>query len=144
MARTRRIGRWGPSLGVALSLVAAGCTDVTTPEQSGTGTNLPAIGVTAQSVGFSVLANGFTFEDTYTGPTLGDSLVVGLAVVGYGGGSALVEVRDQTSTVIAQRTVTGSIAQGQTTVHGSPPYTVHVSFTGFTGIFALGVAAQTP
>ena len=142
MVRASWSRRWGRHLGVALSLVAASCTDMTTPSATGVATNMPAIGVTAQSVGCAVQASDFSFEDTYASPTQGDSLVVGLAVLNYGGGTALVEVRDSSGAAVVQQTVAGSRAQGQTTVHGSPPYAVHLLFRSFTGTFTLGVAAR--
>jgi hypothetical protein len=142
MSRLTRNGRWCLGVVLGLSLAVAACSDTTGP--GGQATNVPAVGVTPQSFGFAVQASNFTFEDTYASPTQGDSLVVGLAVLGYQRGSALIEVRDSGGTAIDQRTVTQSIAQGQTTIHGTPPYTVHLLFTQFTGTFTLGVAAPTP
>ncbi len=132
---------WCIGLLLAFGAALTGCTSVT-DSGSTTTANVPAIGQTAQAFGFSVLAQDFTFEDRYASPTQGDSVVVGLAVFGQVGGSALVEVADSTGTTLWQRTVTQSVAQGQTTVHGTPPYTVHLRFTGFSGVFALGVTAQ--
>lgn len=40
--------------------------------------------------------------------------------------------------------VTQGLVQGQTTVRGTPPYTVRVRFAQFSGVFALGVAAMAP
>jgi hypothetical protein len=140
----RRQGWWRPGLALGLSLAVATCTDLTTPGVQGGATNVPAVGVTSQSFGFAVQAINFSFEDTYASPTVGDSLAVGLAVVGYLNGSALIEVRDSSGAAIDQQTVTQGIAQGTTTIHGTPPYTVHLLFTAFTGTFSLGVNAQTP
>jgi hypothetical protein len=42
-----------------------------------------------------------------------------------------------------QQTVQQSMAQGTTTIGGTPPYAVHLRFTGFTATFSLGVAATT-
>ncbi len=135
--RSGRIGLW-----LAFAAAVAGCTAVTGEDGRSSATNLPAIGVTDQSLGFSVLARDFTFEDHYASPTRGDSLVVGLAVTGDVGGSVLIEVTDSTGAMSWQRTVTQGVAQGQTTIHGTPPYTVHLRFTAFSGSFALAVAAQ--
>ncbi len=134
---------WRIGLALAIAAALAGCTSVTGDDGTVTTANSPAIGQTAQALGFSVLAQNFTFEDRYTSPTQGDSVVVGLAVVGQVGGSALIELSDSTGATLWQRTVTQSVAQGQTTVHGAPPYTVHLRFTGFSGVFALGVTAQS-
>lgn len=128
---------------LALSLSLGGCTSVTGTEYGGATPNLPSIGVTPQGVGFSVVARNFSYEDTYAAPTVGDSLVVGLSVLNYGGGSVLVEVTDSTGATKLQQTVQQNLAQGQTTIAGTPPYAVHILFTGFTGTFALGVAAST-
>lgn len=144
MSWIRRQGWWRPGLALGLSLAVAACTDLTTPGVQGGATNAPAVGVTSESFGFAVQAINFSFEDTYASPSVGDSLAVGLAVVGYLSGSALIEVRDSSGTAIDQQTVTQGIAQGTTTIRGTPPYTVHLLFTQFTGTFTLGVNAQTP
>jgi hypothetical protein len=41
--------------------------------------------------------------------------------------------------VILSRQVAQNLAQGQTTVGGTPPYRVRLEFAHFTGTFALGV-----
>ncbi len=140
MGRAMRHRRFWVELVLASSLAVGACADTTAAGM----TNVPDVGVTSQSLGFSVQASHFSFEETYASPTLGDSLVVGLAVLNYGGGTALVEVMDSSGTALARQIVTQSVAQGQTTIHGRPPYTVHLLFTEFTGTFALGVAAQAP
>jgi len=144
MSWIRRRDWWRPGLALGFGLAIAACTDLMTTGVQGGAMNIPAVGITSESFGFAVQASNFSFEDTYASPTQGDSLAVGLAVVGYLGGSALIEVRDSGGTAIDQQTVTQGIAQGKTTIHGTPPYTVHLLFTQFTGTFTLGVNAQTP
>jgi hypothetical protein len=144
MGTTIRRARFPIALAVALGVGLAACRESTVDDSNQMATNTPAVGLTPQALGFSVVAQGFSFEQTYTSPTQGDSLAVGLAVTGYAGGSALIEIYDSTGARRLQQTVTQSIAQGQTTVHGSLPYSVHLLFTGFTGVFVLGVAAQAP
>jgi hypothetical protein len=142
MSTTIRHTRPAVALAMALGCALAACRESTVSDPNGTATNTPAVGITPQALGFSVLARGFSFEETYASPTQGDSLAVGLAVTGYAGGSALIEIFDSTGTRQFQQAVAQSIAQGQTTVRGSPPYRVHVLFVGFTGMLALGVQAQ--
>jgi hypothetical protein len=142
MATTMPGSRWGMGFLLAVGAAIAGCTSVTGTDNTIGPANTPVVGVTAQGVGFSVRASDFSFEETYAAPTEGDSLVVGLAVLGYGGGTALLEITDSTGAMLHQQTVSQSIAQGQTTTGGTPPYQVHLRFSGFTGTFVLGVGVQ--
>jgi hypothetical protein len=143
MGTVLRHARVAMALGAALGAAVA-CRESSVSGPGGAGANAPSVGATAQALGFSVSAQGFSFEQNYPNPTTGDSLAIGLAVTGYAGGSALIEIFDATGATRFQQTVTQNIAQGQTTVHGSPPYRVHLRFTGFTGVFALGVGVPAP
>lgn len=126
---------------VAGAALAGGCVSLT-DEGVGGPENVPVVGVTSRSLGFTVQGRGFNFEQHYASPTVGDSLAVGLTVVGYAGGTALIEVADSTGTLQLQQTVSQSIVQGTATVHGTPPYVVHLVFTNFSGTFSLGIGAQ--
>lgn len=137
-----RHARWLIGLAMALVAAQATCRESTGDDFNGTETNTPVVGIAPQALAFSVVAQGFSFEANYPNPRQGDSLAVGLAVSGYAGGSALIEIFDSSGAKRLQQTVTQSLAQGQTTVRGSPPYRVHLLFVGFTGVFALGVGAQ--
>jgi hypothetical protein len=106
--------------------------------------NMVTTASTPETFSFAVQARDFTFEQSYASPTRGDSLAVSLAVVSYGGGTALLEIRDSAGGALLQQTVEQNIAAAQTTVHGTPPYAVHVRFTGFGGLFALAVGAPAP
>jgi hypothetical protein len=130
------------SLGLGLAAVLAGCAAEDVAGPGGTGTNTPAVGVTGQGFGFSVVAQGFAFERTYASPSSGDSLAISLAVTSHGGGSALVEVADADGVIRFAQTVTQNLAHGEVAPGGRPPYTVHLRFTAFTGMFTLGVAAR--
>jgi len=144
MGTTIRHARMLIGLVIALGAALAACRESTVDDFNRTETNKPVVGIAPQALAFSVVARGFSFEEYYPNPTQGDSLAVGLAVSGYAGGSALIEIFDSTGAARLHQTVTQSIAQGQTTVRGLPPYRVHLLFAGFTGVFALGVGAQAP
>jgi hypothetical protein len=127
----------GSSLFLAAALALGACDADTGPVL--VGVNTPAVGATPQGFGFSVQARDFTFQQVYSAPSA-DSLSVGLSVAGYGGGSALIEILDNTDAVIFSQEVTQGIAQGLTTVRGVSPYRVRLQFTHFTAAFALGVS----
>lgn len=125
-------------LASALLLALAAC--VSLDDSTGTATvNTPVIGAAGNGVAFQVTARDFTFDQRYAGPTTGDSLSVGLVVSAYGGGSALIEIVDSNAVKQLQVPVSGNVVQGQATVHGVPPYTLHVQFANFTGVLVLGV-----
>jgi hypothetical protein len=130
------------ALSAILVLALGGCDDTDRLDILSTASNLPAVGATAQGLGFTVVARNFGFDQTYASPTMGDTLAVALTVTSYGGGSALLEITDAGGTVRHSQTITSNLAQGQTTVTGTPPYHVRLRFTGFSGVFVLGVAAQ--
>jgi hypothetical protein len=138
----RRAGLASLALGLAAGL--AGCTAEDVAGPGGSGSNTPAVGITGQGLGFSVLAQGFAFERTYASPSSGDSLAISLAVGSYGGGTALVEVADADGVTRFAQTVTQNLAHGEVAPGGRPPYTVHLRFTAFTGMFTLGVAQHGP
>jgi len=144
MMTAQRRSAWSIAGSAALVLALAGCASDDVVDVLSTAVNLPAVGVTAQGLGFTVVAREFTFEQTYSSPTEGDSLDVGLAVTNFRAGSVLIEIRDAGGVARYQQTLTSGIAQGQATVAGTPPYTVHLRFTGFSAVFALGVAAHGP
>jgi hypothetical protein len=141
MGTTIRQAGCATALAMALGAALAACREPTGNALAATETNQPVVGITPRALAFSVVAQGFSFEETYASPTQGDSLAVGLAVSGYAGGSALIEIFDSTGARRFEQAVSRSLAQGQTTVRGSPPYRVHLVFAGFTGVVALGVGA---
>jgi hypothetical protein len=132
-----------PALAGLLAVALAGCF---TPTENGIGnsSNTPIVATSGGGLGFTVVARDFTFDRTYAGPTQGDSVSIGLVVSSYAGGSAQIEIIDATTVRQLQLPVTGNViqAQGQATVHGTPPYTLHVQFTHFSGAFVLGVGAS--
>jgi hypothetical protein len=133
--------------GLPLAIVlAGGLTGCFTPTGDGMGTspNIPIVAASSGGVGFTVVARDFTFDQTYAGPAQGDSVAIGLVVTGYAAGSAQVEIIDANGVKQLQLPVTYNVvqAQGQSTVRGTPPYTLHVQFTRFTGTFVLGVGVS--
>jgi len=121
----------------------AGCF-TPTGEGLGRATNTPVIANSTGGLGFTVVARDFTFDQTYAGPAQGDSVSLGLVVSSYAGGTAQIEIIDADAVTQLQLPVTGNViqAQGQATVHGRPPYTLHVQFTHFSGAFVLGVGVN--
>ncbi len=105
--------------------------------------NAPVVSTSNRGVAFTVSAYDFTFDQRYVGPMLGDSVAVTLVVSGYAAGNALVEVMDSSGAVRLQVPVAQEVVRAQTptVVHGVPPYTVHVQFAQFRGVFILGVTA---
>lgn len=132
------------ALALAVAVAVAACSSETVVAPESQQFNAPAVGVTGQGLGFTVQASGFTFDGSYQSPTQGDSLAVGLTVTGYRGGSARLEIRDGSGATRYTLLITQGLAQGQVTVRGTPPYTVRLTFSSFSGQFALGVAAISP
>jgi hypothetical protein len=130
-------------LAVVLAVVLAACFSPT-GERPQTSTNIPIVAASGGGVGFTVVARDFTFDQSYAGPAQGDTVAVGLVVASYGGGSAQIEIIDANGVKQLQLPVTNNViqAQGQSTVRGTPPYTLHVQFTRFTGTFVLGVGVS--
>lgn len=137
--------RLGSTLPVAIVLAGAlaGCVNPT-GEGVGSSSNTPIVAASGGGVGFTVFAREFTFDQSYPGPTQGDSVALGLVVSNYTGGSAQVEILDANGVKQLQLPVTNNVvqAQGQSTVRGTPPYSLHVQFTRFTGTFVLGVGVS--
>ena len=120
---------------------AAGCAE---KSPWGVGTNVPAVGATADGVGFSLLADNYTADLRYVGPTQGDSVSVGLAAVGVKQGNALIQISDSLGTLLLQQLVTSDVVLGQSILHGKPPYHVRLEFIGYTGVLSLGVGVKAP
>jgi len=137
------LGRRVVVLPVAIALASAlvGCLD---PRNHDLGDwNAPTVAASSDGLAFTVSGYDFTFDRTYPGPTRGDSVPIGIQVSGYAGGSATVELIDSSGATQLHLPVTGNVAEGQglSTVHGMAPYTVHLQFSHFSGVFVLGVGA---
>jgi len=130
------------------ALVLAGCiVDIASPNfgdgttHGGTSsTNVPSVDVGTQSFGFAVLAHRFTFDREYATVMQSSNARLSIAIAQYGGGSALLEVRDATNAVVFSRQFTGNVAENAGVVQGTPPLRVRVSFSGFSGSFAASLA----
>ncbi len=136
-------------IAVALSAVVglAGASSACDPRLNTPGDwNVPIVAVTSSSVAFTVSAANFSFDQTYFGPARADSVAVGLVVSGYTGGSARIEIVDSSGVKQLEMPVATNVveAQGASIVRGIAPFKVHLQFTGFSGVFVLGVAAQSP
>lgn len=103
------------------------------------GRNTPTVGLSTMGFGFAVAAHDFTFAQSY-GPTLEATQVsAGVALLGYGGGTARLELRDASGAVVLAQEFRSNVAQGSATARGTPPFTVRLVFDRFTGSFALGL-----
>ena len=126
---------------LAFASLASGCyVDISDPAGSTfDGTNVPVVGLSTDGLGYALKAKDFTSDQQY-GPLLQTAAIsVGTAVAGYTRGSAILEIRDATGSLVLQQSVTSNIAQGNSLVRGSPPFKVTLSFRGFSGTFTLGV-----
>ena len=141
--RWRRIAITAP-IAAVLAVALVRCMDPRMHEPGDW--NAPVVAASGSGVAFTVSAYHFTFDASYGGIRQLDSVAVGLVVSGYGGGSAQVEIVDSSGVKQLQVPVTHNVveAQGRSMVHGTPPFAVHVQFTGFSGVFVLGVGVRTP
>jgi hypothetical protein len=103
--------------------------------------NAPIVGVSSDGLGYSVSARSYSATAHY-GPMLKTpSVAIAVSVIGFGGGSAFVEIRDANGSLAFTQTVTTNIAQANTVVRGAPPFSVTLTFSRFSGTFSLGVGA---
>jgi hypothetical protein len=136
-----RVGPAVRSIALLLLALTSSCyVEAFTGSEHGTfeAANVP-VGVSPDGLGYALRARDFTSDQQY-GPLIQSrSVSVGAAVIGYSGGSATVEIRDVTGSIVLQQTVTSNLAQGSTLVHGVPPFKVWLSFRRFSGTFSLGI-----
>ena len=103
--------------------------------------NAPIVGVSSDGLGYSVSARNYTTTAHY-GPMLkSTSVAVAVSVIGYNGGSTSVEVRDATGSLAYSQTINSNLAQANSIARGTPPFSVTLTFSKFSGTFSLGVGA---
>ena len=103
--------------------------------------NAPIVGVSSDGLGYSVSARNYTTTAHY-GPMLkSTSIAVAVSVIGYNGGSTTVEVRDAAGSLAYSQTITSNLAQANSVLRGTPPFSVTLTFSKFSGTFSLGVGA---
>ena len=103
--------------------------------------NAPIVGVSSDGLGYSVSARNYSTSAHY-GPLLKTtSVAVAVSVIGFGGGSAVVEIRDAPGALVYAQTVTSNLAQANSIVRGTPPFNVNLTFARFSGTFSLGVGS---
>jgi hypothetical protein len=103
--------------------------------------NAPIVGVSSDGLGYSVSARNYSTTSHY-GPMLKTtSVAVAVSVIGFGGGSAVVEVRDANGSLAFAQTITSNLAQANSVARGTPPFSVTLTFSRFSGTFSLGVGA---
>jgi hypothetical protein len=122
-----------------LLLSFAGCqADVT----GSSGSNLPAVGNARNSFGFSVRARTLDLDQSYPLSFDADSVSVGLAVVGYGAGSAEFQLLDASGQVLYSRDLGANTAEGNASLAIRRPAAARVRFSGYSGIVAIGVGGK--
>jgi hypothetical protein len=103
--------------------------------------NAPIVGVSSDGLGYSVSARNYTNTAHY-GPMLKTtSVAVAVSVIGYNGGTTSVEIRDATGSLAYSQTITSNLAQANSMARGTPPFSVTLTFSRFSGTFSLGVGA---
>ena len=103
--------------------------------------NAPIVGVSSDGLGYSVSARNYTTTAHY-GPMLkSTSIAVAVSVIGYNGGSTAVEVRDAAGSLAYSQTITSNLAPANSVVRVTPPFSVTLTFSKFSGTFSLGVGA---
>jgi len=103
--------------------------------------NAPIVGVSSDGLGYSVSARNYTTTAHY-GPMLkSTSVAVAVSVIGYNGGSTSVEVRDASGSLAYSQTINSNLAQANSIARGTPPFSVTLTFSKFSGTFSLGVGA---
>ncbi|HVE78425.1 MAG TPA: hypothetical protein VNA89_06175 [Gemmatimonadaceae bacterium] len=109
---------------------------------TGAGLNAPVVGLSSDGLGFAVHARDFSSDQTY-GPTVyTPGLEVGVALWGYSGGAATLEVRDAGGRVVLTQRLSSNIAQGNAAARGAPPFTIRLTFEHFSGDLSLGVGSS--
>lgn len=141
LMRTNRRAKALAALACLTALAAAGCAE---KSPWGTGTNVPAASATADGIGFSLLAQNYTADLRYIGPTHGDSVNVGLTAVGVRQGNVLIQLTDSIGTMLLQQVVTADTVRAQSYLRGKPPYRLRLEFIGYTGVLTLGIGRKTP
>jgi hypothetical protein len=128
---------------ILIASATTGCiVDITSSDdtkQITDGSNIPVVGVSADGLGYALRARGFTSAEQYGPVVHTKSASVVTAVIGYTAGSAVIEIRDASSAVVMQQTITNNLAQASTVVRGTPPFKVSLSFQHFSGAFSLAV-----
>ncbi len=124
-----------------MALTASGCAD---KSPWGVGTNVPAAGATESGIGFSLLAENYTADLRYIGPTAGDTVSLGLAAVSVRQGNVIVQMTDSLGTMLQQQVILADMVLARSVLHGKPPYHLRLAFVGFSGVLTVGVGKQTP
>jgi hypothetical protein len=106
------------------------------------GSNLPAVGNARNSFGFSVRARTLDLDQSYLLSFDADSVSVGLAVVGYGAGSAEFQLLDGSGQVLFSRDLGANTAEGNASLAVRRPATARLRFSGYSGIVAIGVGGR--
>jgi hypothetical protein len=104
--------------------------------------NLVAVGNEPNAFAFTVQARDFTIEQTYSLAFRSDTTTIGLAVVGYSGGHATLELLDEEGVPIYTRSLAANIAEGTAELSLGHPVRAQLRFAAYTGLVAIGVAGN--
>ena len=143
---SRSLRQIGLSLACSLLLISglSQCADANAPGTRDEFVNMPVAGMDKGGFGFAVTARDWTFDQSYSPDLSGGTLQVGLVIAGYTHGTGLLSVTDASGSSIFSQSLAGNLATGNNTViHGTAPFHVRVTTTGYSGIISLGINAGT-
>lgn len=132
-------------LGAAVLVVAfARCIAADMSGPTASGANVPVVGMSDGQFGFAVTARDWTYDQSYSPNLSGGTLQIGLVVEGYTTGTGTLAVTDATDASVFAQNLAGNVAEGnRVTVHGTPPFRVHVATSHYTGTISVGIAPAT-
>jgi hypothetical protein len=145
-AISRFIRRFGWSFARSLFVIAAlsRCADANAPGTRDEFFNMPVAGMNAGGFGFVVTARDWTYDQSYAPDLSGGTLQIGLVIAGYTRGTGQLSVTDASGASVFSQNLAGNLAAGNNTViHGTAPFRVHVTTTGYSGIISLGINTAT-
>ena len=142
---SRSFRQLGSSVACLLFLILglSQCTDSSAPGTRDEFFNMPVAGMDKGGFGFAVTARDWTFDQSYSPDLSAGTLQIGLVIAGYTHGTGLLSVTDATGASIFSQSLAGNLAAGNNTViHGTAPFHVRVTTTGYSGIVSLGINAS--
>ena len=144
ISRSFRQAGWNFACSLLLISALSGCVGSDSVSPTDAATNIPAVGMSDGGFGFAVTARNWTYDQSYTPDLSGGTLQVGLVIAGYTQGTGQLSVTDAAGTSIYSQNLAGNVAAGNNTViHGTAPFHVRVTTTGYSGIISLGINTST-
>jgi len=104
--------------------------------------NLPAVGNTPNSFGYSLNANLFTLEEFYPLSFSSDSLSIGITVTGYASGEGVVEILGASDSILYSMPLNHNLAIGENTLQGVLPQRIHFVYNEYSGYVAVAISGK--